>query len=263
MSTVKIVTYNLRCVWRESQEGINNFVFRAGFVYDKIQREKPDMIAFQEVVPKHLDVLQKLLPEYAFYGHFRNADYTGEGIYTAIRKDSFQLLAYESFWISPTPYVAGSRFADQSDCPRICVVTTVRHIESGKKLRLYNIHLDHISDVARIEGIQCVLAQMKRINETTFSAPTLIVGDYNATPESETICFCREFRTPILKDITSHIETTFHNYGKTALKIDYMFVTQDIEKAVLASDIWDSCYSGIYLSDHYPVYVNIDLEKID
>ena len=262
MSTVKIVTYNLRCVWLCSKEGVNSFAFRAGLVYDKIRREKPDVIAFQEVVPTHLDILQKLLPEYEFYGHYRNADYTGEGLYTAIRKDSFQLISYESFWISPTPFVSGSRFADQSDCPRICIVTTVRHRESGKMLRLYNIHLDHISDVARIEGIQCVLAQMKRINETTFVAPTLILGDYNAKPESETIRFCKEHTEPVIKDMTAHIENTCHDYGKTVQKIDYIFVTEDIVNAVTGSDIWDTCFSGIYLSDHYPVYADIDLEKI-
>lgn len=262
MSKVKIVTYNLRGVWLWSKEGINSFVFRAGLVYDKIRREEPDVIAFQEVVPTHLELLQKMLPEYEFYGHFRNADYTGEGLYTAIRKESFQLISYETFWISPTPFVSGSRFEDQSDCPRICIVTTVRHKESGKMLRLYNIHLDHISDAARIEGIQCVLSQMKRINTTTFEAPTLILGDYNAKPESETIRFCRENREPLLKDITAHIENTGHDYGKTVQKIDYIFVTEDIAQAVIGSDIWDTCFSGIYLSDHYPVFADIDLEQI-
>ena len=262
MSTVKIVTYNLRCVWLWTKEGINNFAFRAGLVYEKIKRENPDIIAFQEVVSTHLDVLQKLLPEYEFYGHYRNADYTGEGLYTAIRKDSFQLLAYETFWLSPTPFVPGSRFEDQSDCPRICVVTTVRHKESGKKLRLYNIHLDHVSDAARIEGIQCVWKQMKRINETTFFAPTLIMGDYNAKPESDTIRFCKESHSPVLKDITSHIENTYHDYGKTVQKIDYIFVTEDLEKAVTACDVWATCFSGVYLSDHYPVYTDMDIDRI-
>jgi endonuclease/exonuclease/phosphatase family metal-dependent hydrolase len=129
-------------------------------------------------------------------------------------------------------------------------------------LRLYNIHLDHISDFARIEGIQCVLAQMKRINETTFVAPTLILGDYNAKPESETIRFCKEHTEPVIKDMTAHIENTCHDYGKTVQKIDYIFVTEDIVNAVIGSDIWDTCFSGIYLSDHYPVYADIDLEKI-
>ncbi|MBQ8496273.1 MAG: endonuclease/exonuclease/phosphatase family protein [Clostridia bacterium] len=262
MSTVKIVTYNLRYVWLWTSEGINNFAFRAGLIYDKISKEKPDVIAFQEVVPTHLNILQKLLPEYEFYGHYRNADYTGEGLYTAIRKESFQLIAYETFWLSPTPFIPGSRFPDQSNNPRMCVVTTVRHQQQNRMLRLYNIHLDDISDAARIEGIKCVLSQMKRINDTTVALPSLILGDYNAIPESETIRFCCENKTPVIKDITEHIEMTYHDYGRAAQKIDYIFATEDIVKAVEKADIWKTCFNGVYLSDHYPVFADIDLDKI-
>ena len=262
MSVVKIVTFNARCVWLWTKEGVNCFAFRAGLIYEKVKKEQPDVIAFQEIMPTHLDVLQKLLPEYEFFGHYRNADYTGEGLYTAIRKESFQLIAYETFWISPTPFLPGSRFEDQSDCPRICVVTTVRHKESGKLLRLYNIHLDHISDAARIEGIQCVFRQMRRINETTVKVPSLILGDYNAEPESETIRFCREYKEPVMKDITAHIENSCHDYGKQVLKIDYIFVSEDLEKAVLSADAWKTCYNGVYLSDHYPIYADIDMDLI-
>lgn len=260
MSKIKIVTFNLRYLWLAHSDSVNSFAFRAGLIYDKIRREKPDVIAFQEVVPTHLDVLQKLLPEYMFYGHFRNADYTGEGLYTAVRKDCFQVLAYETFWLSPTPFVSGSRFPDQSMNPRMCVVTAVRHTESGKVIRLYNIHLDDLSDEARIEGIRCVLRQMNRINETTLALPTMILGDYNATPESKTIRFCRENREPMLIDITAHIENTFHDYGRTEKKIDYIFVTEEIANAVICTDIWNTCFEGIYLSDHYPVYTELDTD---
>ncbi len=260
MSTAKIVSFNIRNVWLWRKEGVNCFVFRAGLIYEKINREKPDVIAFQEIMPSHLELLQKMLPEYEFFGQYRNADYTGEGLYTAIRKESFSMIAYETFWISPTPYVPGSRFEDQSECPRICVVTHVRHKESGKMFRLYNIHLDHISDKARIEGIQCVLKQMEGFNAKV-TLPSLILGDYNARPESETIRFCNEHKDPVIKDVTSHIENTCHSYGTEVQKIDYIYVSEDIEDAVLESGIWDTNFNGIYLSDHYPVYINVDLDK--
>ncbi len=47
-----------------------------------------------------------------------------------------------------------------------------------------------------------------------------------------------------------------------AKKIDYIFVSEDIVKAVEKVDIWDTCFNGIYLSDHYPVYADIDLDKL-
>ncbi len=255
----KIVSFNLRCVWYG--DGINAFMFRAGMIFDKIMKEMPDVLAFQEMSEKHLDLLKRMLPEYEFYGQFRSKNYAGEGLFTAVRKDAWNVIAYETFWISPTPYVAGSRFEDQSDCPRICVVTQIRHRETGKMLRLYNIHLDHISDTARIEGIQCVFEKMEEFNGK-LSLPSVVLGDYNAYPDSETICFCNDYQSPRMFDVTKDIPVTFHDFGKRGIKIDYIYVTERLKNAFIGADIWDTEREGIYLSDHYPVWVDIDLDKI-
>ena len=259
MSTAKIVSFNLRAVW--AGDGINAFIFRAGMIFAKVMREMPDVIAFQEVTEKHLDLLQRMLPEYTFCGQFRSKNYDGEGLFTAVRKDAWGVIAYETFWISPTPYTPGSRFEDQSDCPRVCVVTQVRHKETGKMLRLYNIHLDHISDAARIEGIKCVMEKSEEFNART-PLPTLILGDYNAYPDSETIRFCNDYKTPAIYDVTAQIPVTFHNYGACGVKIDYIYVTKELCDAFVSSDIWDMERCGIYLSDHYPVWADFELDKI-
>lgn len=261
MSIAKIVSFNIRNVWLWRKEGINCFVFRAGLIYEKINREKPDVIAFQEIMPNHLELMRKMFPEYEFYGQYRNADYTGEGLFTAIRKEAFEMIAYETFWISPTPYVSGSRFEDQSECPRICVVTQIRHKESGKMLRVYNIHLDHISDKARIEGIQCVLEQMERFNRN-LELPSMIMGDYNALPDSETIRFCNEHKDPVIKDVTADVPVTYHGYGTDAQKIDYIYVSEDMTSAVNEVGAWETSFNGIYLSDHYPVFADVDMDKM-
>ena len=53
---IKIVTYNLRCIWKG--DGINGFIHRAGMIFDKINAELPDIIAFQEAIPKHIEFLK-------------------------------------------------------------------------------------------------------------------------------------------------------------------------------------------------------------
>ncbi len=78
--TIKIVSFNLRSQY--TGDGINAFIHRAGMIYDKIKKEAPDIVAFQEVIEPHYDVLPKLMPDYTFLGQFRNADYTGEGVFT-------------------------------------------------------------------------------------------------------------------------------------------------------------------------------------
>ena len=45
---MKILSFNIRCPWKD-RDGKNDFIHRAGLIYDKIETEQPDVIAFQEV----------------------------------------------------------------------------------------------------------------------------------------------------------------------------------------------------------------------
>ena len=44
----------------------------------------------------------------------------------AFKRDRFELQYFDQRWLSDTPFEPGSRFADQSGCPRIFVVCTLR-----------------------------------------------------------------------------------------------------------------------------------------
>ena len=55
---MKVVTYNIRCVW-DTCDGINNFIHRAGMIYDKILEEKPDLIGFQEMRAPHVQFFER------------------------------------------------------------------------------------------------------------------------------------------------------------------------------------------------------------
>lgn len=261
MDNISFVTFNLRCVWKDNADngdGKNSFIHRAGLIYEKINSEMPDIIAFQEVVSTHLNLLKRMLPEYDFYGQFRNDDFSGEGLYTAVRKERFQVLSFDSYWISPTPYLPGSRYQKQSGCPRICVTVKVREKMSGMIFRTFNIHLDHISDEARVLGMNCVLEKLGRYLEED-NIPFVIAGDFNAEPESEVIKTCNEYEKYKIFDVTEKIETTFHNWGTKSTKIDYIYVTEDIKKKVKSVGIWDDVHEGIYLSDHYPVCMTFEI----
>ena len=59
---------------------------------------------------------------------------------------------------------------------------------------------------------------------------------------------------------TKEIPSTFHDYGKRGVKIDYIYVTEELKHAFLASDIWADEREGIYLSDHYPVWAEFELD---
>ena len=249
---MKIVSYNARCVWKG--DGVNGFMHRAGMIWDKVRKEKPDVIAFQEVVSPLKECLETILPEYLLLGHFRNADYGGEGVFTAIRRDTWDLHGLETFWMSPTPYVPGSRYPGQSTCPRICAVTLIRNRFTGELLRIYNFHLDHISDAARVDGMQCVLDRMEEFDRKG-EFESVLLGDFNAEPDSGALKLCDTYERRTLVDVTAEIPATFHGYGKCAVKIDYLIATKALADRKTSACVWDDTDNGIFLSDHYPVCV--------
>lgn len=236
-------------------DGINDFIHRAGFVYDKIKEQQPDVIAFQEVRNDACELLQKMLPEYEFFGTFREENYTIEGLYTAIRKDAFTYLGCEVFWLSPTPYVVASKFANQSECSRICLMTKIRNKKTNEVFRLLNVHLDHISEEARVLGLKCVFDFMDGYDSRE-KIPTILLGDFNAFPNGDVIKSCHERKG--MFEATKDIDVTFHNYGKEAIKLDYIFISDEWKNRVVKTETWTDYHEGIYLSDHYPVCLTID-----
>lgn len=249
---MKIVTYNLRCVW--DGDGINAFIHRAGLLYDRVSAEKPDIIAFQEVTLRHLDLLQKLMPEYTFIGHARDEHLTGEGLYTAFKTSEFLLSSSDVFWISTNKYTLGAYYEEKRGCPRICVSTLLFHKKSEKMLRVYNIHLEHSSARIRRLGIEIVLDQIVE-DRQKMETEVVLLGDFNACPDESTIEYCRSFAPVKLTDVTENVGTTYHEYGtlEPQLKIDYIFMTGDLAASVVKTEKWTDEHCGVYLSDHYPV----------
>ncbi len=267
MGDFKIVSFNLRCVW-ENDAG-NNFLSRAGGIINRINSEKPDVIGFQEATDQNIAFLKSVLSDYDIFFNQRNSDYTGEGVATAIKRNSFDLLALDFFWLSNTPFVAGSRYAIQSPCPRICQCLLIKRRCDRKMFWVYNNHLDHESDEARILGIKQVLARVAEDNNK-ISAPLFILGDFNADPDSETIKFCNNYEDVKITDITAESGVSFHNFGgyqnaplpaaegeQAGIKIDYIYTDLETAEKVTSITKWTDERRGVFLSDHYPLCAEI------
>ena len=250
----KIVTFNLRCLY--DGDGINSYIHRSGMIKNKIDSEKPDVIGFQEATPQIINDLIKNVPEYHVISNGRDADLGGEGLAIALRKETVELINFDCFWLSETPYIPGSRNEVQSACPRICQQTLVRLGRSNKTCWIFNNHLDHFQDdMSRILEIKQIL---KRVSEckARWEAPVFILGDLNSLPESEVIQYCKNYEPVKIKDLTADIGPTFHGFGKALVfeKIDYIFSNIDSEDYV--AECWKEEHNGIYLSDHYPICVD-------
>lgn len=246
---MKLVTFNIRCDFQ--QDGDNNFQFRQPLILEKIRKEHPDVICFQEVRPHVAKWLRESLPDYYLIGCGRDKDFGGEQVPIAYRKDSFQLLRAETFWLSETPLMPGSRYPEQSDLPRICTEAVFQDFHNGHVFRVLNTHFDHEGSSSRLRAAKQIL---RRVCAYDFcpEAALILCGDLNALPDDPEIRMLVEDLTYLTPDTG----ITFHNYGgEGQCQIDYLFGLGDLD--CVAYGLWQDSRDGVWLSDHYPVWAEI------
>ena len=152
---MKLVTFNIRCDY--GQDGENCFQFRKSFIKQKILYEKPDVICFQEVLPHVAVWLKEELEDYYVVGCGRSKELDNEQMSVAYRKEKWNLISMDTFWLSETPFVPGSRCREQSECPRVCTEVVLEDLQEKKVFRLMNVHLDHLGAEARRLGVNQIL----------------------------------------------------------------------------------------------------------
>lgn len=216
-----------------------------------------DIFGVQEIGP---DQIADLVADgvFARIGGGRD-DFKDKGEHCCIfyRKDRFELEAGGTFSLSERPDEPGLR-SWGSCCPRIATWGRFIDKTTGCKFVYYNTHLDHVSELAREEGIKLVV---RHAAGNSAGLPLVLTGDFNAYPESETYRVASE----LLRDSraiskTGHKgpDTTWHGWGKFEgpdTPIDYIFVSDGIE--VLSHVTDDTKPSGEFASDHFPVIAKL------
>ena len=164
----------------------------------------------------------------------------------------------DTFWLSPTPFIPGSRYENQSMNPRTCVCATLKEKNFSQPFRVYVTHLDDQGVTARCQGISQVLHRMEE-DRTHLPMPAILMGDFNAHPEDEELFRVKSL--PYLRDITTGFSHTFHGFGDSSAfeKIDYIFVSE--EWTAESVSLWEDCWDGVYLSDHYPICAQLTLSE--
>lgn len=253
---MKIVSFNIRCDYE--QDGANNFCYRRNLILEKIEQTQPDIIGFQEVLPHVQKWLREHLTDYMVVGCGRETDLTDEHMTIAIKRNHIDLYELHTFWLSNTPQTAGSRYKEQSICPRIYTKAIMKEENTKTPICIYNTHLDHEGELARRLGLNQVLKQMKEDYEKT-KYPMILMGDFNAEPNSPELEGLRKGFGLYLTDTAKELGITFHDYGnkEEECKIDYLLVGKEF--TIQKAELWKDCKNGVYLSDHYPVYAEIEL----
>lgn len=263
---MRIMTYNLR--YDNDGDGRNAWPHRTDAVASMIRFHRPDVLGTQEGLPHMLDALDARLDGYAWIGTGREA---GDGEHCAIfyRPDRIDVRASDTFWLSESPDVPGSRSWGTAH-PRIVTWAHLHHTQTGAAFYLFNTHFDYVGDHVRTPSAHLL---QRRLPTIAGESPAVLVGDFNARPDSEPYRVLtgaaaggRRLRDAIdVSDAPHHgphaTFNAFHPAVHPGERIDYVFVTDgvDVHRHATLSDRWDDRFP----SDHCPVVADVSIRAGD
>ena len=182
-ATLKVGTYNIRLM--PGDKGTPNaWPARRDGLVALLRKMDLDAFGLQEVFPGQAAYITNSLPQYALVGEYRNADrISGEASPVLYRKDRFEALKCGTFWLSETPEVPGVKGWGAA-CPRVCSWMWLKDRKTGKTFCFANTHTDHVSALARQEGMLLIIRRMREFAPA--GTPVVFTGDHN----------CRETEAP-------------------------------------------------------------------
>lgn len=269
--TFRLMTYNIRFATVLDLQYA--WTFRKQIVSTLI-KDRADIACLQEALHSQIEDLKEALKDYKHIGVGRDDGKT-QGEYVAIfyNHRKFKVLDKGHFWLSQTPSVAGSKSWD-SKYPRMCtwaLFSLKEHEGQSPNSKLpsfyiFNTHLDHLSNEARIEGTKLILRTIQE--KASQNIPIFFVGDLNSELDSEVYQLITKGQDSFTMKDTTQISLTGHHGSiatSTGFKfheakiIDYIFVHHGNENCVVMThgvldDVWPNNYAP---SDHRPVVCDI------
>ena len=254
-SSLTVASFNVR--YGPARDGIHSWPDRRQFAVATARGLDADILGLQEPVDYQVEFFAEHLPDYDWVGLGRDdGERGGEYCPIYVRRDRGQIVNHGTFWLSDTPEVAGSRTWGNR-CVRICTYAEISLPEDSGSVFVFNCHLDHESQFAREAAVRLIRNRMELI---AAGRPTILMGDFNVTPENPAL-------TPLhedYRDVHAHLpstEGTFHGFSDAAPfdKIDYIWVNHawEIDHAEIHRDRPE----GMYPSDHDPVSARLRLSQ--
>ena len=246
-----VMSTNVRC-YAPDDLFQRSWFYRSKLIATDIAKVAPDVIGFQEVQGVHYSYLKDVMPEYNSIVAYRDNSIIREGCAIFYRADRFEEIDSGYFWLSETPDVMSKDWG--SAHYRICVYVCLKDRNTGKEFIVFNTHLDHKSEEARIKGIEVVLDKIAALG----GRPAFLVGDMNALENSKTIQSTKQSFDDA-KKIAATSDGNKYTYncwgtpdGKTL--IDYIFVSKG-KATVSEYRVVDNNHNGVYSSDHSSIYI--------
>jgi endonuclease/exonuclease/phosphatase family metal-dependent hydrolase len=271
---LRVMSFNVRT--GNADDGDNSWVTpdpdkpdRREAVVTTIDTFNPDILGLQEDLGYQGDYIRNQMPRYTKFGRGANADGSGEHVSILYRTSRFTKLGQGTFWLSPNPNTAGSRY-DGAQFARI-----VNWLELGDDNNpgftfvIMNTHWEHggadAKDAVRLQSATLMRAKMTQIAPDT---PIIFTGDFNADQGSDEYRRMtgrddwddERFLIDTYRNLHSNDSDTvgtapgFDGVGGTG-RIDWMLNTENFD--VLEANIVRTSFDGRYPSDHFPINATI------
>ena len=275
--SIRVLSINVRC--STAKDGENDWSKRKEFMTEIIASGNYDFIGSQETVmhpdPERNQVayIASKLPKYGLLGRSREVDpAVGEAMTIFYKKARWKIddADQETFWLSDTPEVPGSKTDPKAGCTRSVTVALFHEhkegLPTGRSLYVYNTHYDHMSEEARQRGAKQLMDRIAARKQKEI--PIVVMGDMNCGERSPAIRFMqgtpmklddKEWNPPyklvdtfraVNPDVTD--VGTFNGFrapGKE--KIDYIFVSPGLK--TISAEILRTQRDGRYPTDHFPI----------
>lgn len=256
-----VMSFNIR--YNNPGDGINQWDNRKEIVVNLIEIHSPDFLGLQEVRASQLKYLDEQLVEYSYFGKSRSEDPMDEHSPIFFKKNKYELLLSNTFWLSETPGIPSKGW--DAALNRIVTWGKLKHKVTGKIFFHFNTHFDHIGEQARLESAKLL---KKKIKEIAGDEEFIVTGDFNFDPSSNYYQIITEDETSeawlvdasLVSDETERKGTfTGFDLSKPAIgPIDYIFVNPAI--MVKGYEVMDTTYNGRLPSDHFPVKAVLELK---
>ena len=255
---VKAMTFNIRN--GKAKDGENHWTKRRHMVYKVINDYNADFIGLQEAFDFQINEILEDCKAYASIGEGRDGKTKGEFSNILYKKNKFEVLDSETFWLSDTPEVMSRSWGNGHH--RICTWGLFKNKLSGNKFYIYNTHFDHRSVPSRIQSSRLIIDKIK--NRKYKEVPYIITGDFNAVPSSLEMNYFTSNNILDSDDFINHKDinrgtATGFKFGQYGRKIDYILFSVK-QWLVKDSKIIRYSENKRYPSDHFPVYSELKLK---
>ena len=269
--TIRIGSYNLRVT---TDSGINSWEQRRDRLVQSIADNDFDVFGVQEADITIQSDLPNLLRaaglnyNYRFFSPYNQAGSGDKAQGIFYKSPEFTLQNWQFFWVSDTPDESTVNDTGGSGSYRRGGCCAVMRDNSRENLRFFfMVTHGHLNSGTNEKYADVYEEQEKRFN--TENLPSILVGDLNAVPTSNTSSVLRTYWEDSFMYLPDDKKTgpsgTYNGFDhnknmETARRIDYIYFRgDDIEPLEYVCN--DALYDGEFASDHFPIYVDMEISQ--